>query len=100
MIERFHQTMKNALRARLTSPSWIDSLPWGLLGIRTTPSAELGTSPAELVYGSPLTVPGDVPRQSSGNMLHSDFLRNLRTTVQQFHAVPASRHHVPVYQAL
>ena len=92
MIERFHRTMKNALRARLTSPSWIDSLPWVLLGIRTTPSAELGTSPAELVYGSPLTVPGDVPRQSSGNMLHSDFLRNLRTTVQQFHAVPASRH--------
>ena len=63
MIERFHRTMKNALRARLTSPSWIDSLPWVLLGIHTTPSAELGTSRAELVYGSPLTVPGDVPRQ-------------------------------------
>ena len=46
MIERFHRTMKNAVRARLTSPSWIDSLPWVLLGIRTTPSAKLGTSPA------------------------------------------------------
>lgn len=92
MVERFHRTLKNALRARLTGPNWIDGLPWVLLGIRTTPSADLGTSPSELVYGNPLTVPGDVPTQSNRDMSHSGFLQRLRTTVQEFHAVPASRH--------
>ena len=92
MVERLHRTLKNALRASLTNPNWMDKLSWVLLGIRTTPSAELNTSPAELVYGAPLTVPGDIPRQSPDHMSSSDFLQRLRTTVQDFHAVPASRH--------
>ena len=92
MVERVHRTLKNALRASLTNLNWVDKLPWVLLGIRTTPSAELDTSPAELVYGAPLTVPGDIPRQNPDHLSCSDFLQRLRTTVQDFHAVPASRH--------
>ncbi|KAI0241039.1 hypothetical protein LSAT2_002963, partial [Lamellibrachia satsuma] len=39
--------------------NWLDELPWVLLGIRTAPKEDLGCSSAELVYGAPLTVPGD-----------------------------------------
>ena len=59
LVERFHGHLKSALRERLTDPNWIDELPWVLLGIRTAPKEDLHTSSAELVYGAPLTVPGD-----------------------------------------
>ena len=48
---------------RLNGPNWIDELPWVLHGIRTVPKEDLDCSSAEMVYGAPLTVPGDfLPR--------------------------------------
>ena len=58
-VERFHRQLKFALRARLSGPNWIKELPWVLLGIRTTPKEDLGCSTAEMVYATPLVVPGD-----------------------------------------
>ena len=58
LVERFHRTMKAALKARLTGPNWFDELPWVLLGLRTAPKDDLQSSSAELVYGEPLIVPG------------------------------------------
>ena len=59
LVERFHRTLKAALKARLQGPRWTDELPWVLLGLRTVPKEDLDTSSAELVYGEPLTVPGE-----------------------------------------
>ncbi|XP_078284196.1 putative G-protein coupled receptor 139 [Rhinoraja longicauda] len=39
--------------------SGLDALPWVLLSIRAAPKEDLASSSAELVYGFPLTVPGD-----------------------------------------
>ena len=60
LVERFHRHLKSALMARLTGPDWIDALPIVLLGIRTAPKDDLQSSSAELVYGTTLTVPGDL----------------------------------------
>ena len=38
--------------------AWMDELPWVLLGLRTMPKQDMGASVADMVYGSPLTVPG------------------------------------------
>ena len=35
LVERMHRRLKEALKARLTSPNWYDQLPWVLLGLRT-----------------------------------------------------------------
>ncbi|GFO11984.1 Pol polyprotein [Plakobranchus ocellatus] len=35
MVERFHRTLKAALKARLTGNNWVGELPWVLLGLRT-----------------------------------------------------------------
>ena len=59
LCERFHRSMKAALRASLQDDSWVDRLPWVMLGLRTAPKEDLQTLPAELVYGQPLRVPGD-----------------------------------------
>ncbi|XP_045137222.1 uncharacterized protein LOC123519780 [Portunus trituberculatus] len=59
MVERTHRTLKAALMARCTGPNWRAQLPWVLLGIRTSPKEELRVSPAEMVFGEPLVVPGE-----------------------------------------
>ena len=46
--------------ARLKVSNGVDALPCRLLGIRSTPKEDLKRSSAELVYGTPLKVPGDV----------------------------------------
>lgn len=37
LCERFHRSLKAALRASLTDGAWVDRLPWALLGLRTAP---------------------------------------------------------------
>ena len=59
LVERMHRQLKSSLRARLPGPNWIDQLPWVLLGMRTTPKEDIGATPADMVFGSALTVPAD-----------------------------------------
>ena len=59
VVERFHRTLKNALRCAVrSSRSWTRSLPWVLLGLRNAPRTDTATSTAEVLYGTPLRVPG------------------------------------------
>ena len=92
IVERFHRHMKASLRTRLTGPNWVDELPWVLLGIRTAPKEDLGTSSAELVYGEPLTVPGDFIPSANGTPETSSFMSDLRAKVRLFAPVPTSQH--------
>ena len=92
IVERFHRHLKAALRARLTGPTWTDELPWVLLGIRTAPKEDLGTSSAELVYGAPLTVPGDFIAHSTHPPDPANELQRFRHAVRQFVPSPTTRH--------
>jgi transposase-like protein len=57
-VERLHQLIKDALRARAAHSNWHQHLPWIMLGIRAAPRENSGISAAELVYGAPLQLPG------------------------------------------
>jgi hypothetical protein len=59
MVERFHRQLKNALRAR-SNGDWLAALPWVLLGLRAAPKDDSNRSSAEMVYGSPLVLPGEL----------------------------------------
>ena len=41
LVERFHRTLNASLKARLSSPNWVDELPWVLLGIRVGHGAQM-----------------------------------------------------------
>ena len=58
MIERLHRQLKSSLKAWTTDSYWMDHLPLVLLGIRVGWREELGCSPAGLVFGSSLRLPG------------------------------------------
>ena len=69
LVERQHRTLKGALIAK--GGDWLQSLPWVLLGLRAGPRSDDDSSPAERVYGWPLTLPGsllDVGELSAGGL--------------------------------
>ena len=90
-----------SLRARLDAAgdNWTDQLPWALLSLRTVVKEDLNTSSAELIYGEPLTVPGNfVAPPTDADPSH--LLGRLREDVQRLRPIPTSRHgqqpeHVP-----
>jgi hypothetical protein len=48
------------LRARLAGNRWPEHLPWVLFGLRAAPKEDSAVSSAELVFGAPLTLPGQL----------------------------------------
>ncbi|XP_064100837.1 uncharacterized protein LOC135211459 [Macrobrachium nipponense] len=59
MVERVHRSLKASLMACCTGEDWKSQLPWVFPGLRTAPRANGEASPAEKVYGEPLTVSGE-----------------------------------------
>jgi hypothetical protein len=58
ILERFHRRLKDAIRARVATADWLQHLPWILLGLQAAPRENSGVSAAELVFGTPLQLPG------------------------------------------
>lgn len=88
IIERWHRSLKQAIRCH-TSVHWTQALPSVLLGLRTTFKKDLNCSPAELVYGEALRLPGQffIPSEDG---LEFDFLRKLRDHIAALRPVPTS----------
>ena len=60
LVERFHRQLKDSLQARLAATDWLSHLPWVLLGLRVAPKEDHNISSTELLYGVPLTLPGEL----------------------------------------
>jgi len=88
LVERFHRSLKAALRARLTRESWTFELPWVLLGVRSTPRDDANVSPAEVVFGAPLRLPSDLPTTSAPAI--EEFVENLKEAMKRATPVPAT----------
>ncbi|XP_061729197.1 uncharacterized protein LOC133534126 [Cydia pomonella] len=95
MVERFHRQLKAAIVCH-ANDRWTESLPWVLLGIRTSFKEDLQGSSAELVYGEPLRLPGEFWEPSAGTTSDiSDFSARLKGYMEKLRPVPASRHCKP-----
>ncbi|MBM6549339.1 DDE-type integrase/transposase/recombinase, partial [Streptococcus dysgalactiae subsp. equisimilis] len=99
MVERFHRQLKASLRATEES-RWTEVLPLVLLGIRATVKADLNASPAELVYGTSLRLPGELisPKQPGafdyGKYVErlKNHMRSLRPTAPRTRTVVVQKH--------
>eukprot|EP00106_Octopus_bimaculoides_P000558 XP_014768000.1 PREDICTED: uncharacterized protein LOC106867595 [Octopus bimaculoides] len=60
MVKWFHCQLKALLRAYPDSNQLCEFLSVVLLGCRSSVKEDLGYSPAELLYGSPLSLPGQM----------------------------------------
>lgn len=91
MVERLHRQLKAAIMCH--TDTWFSALPVVLLGLRSSLKEDLGCSAAELVYGEPLRLPGElVIPASRQNIEASEFVAQLREKMSSIRAVPASRH--------
>jgi len=94
MIERLHCQLKAALMCH-ADKHWAEALPLVLLGIRSAWKDDLKAPSAELVYGSPLRLPGDFFAPSPAACTVTDFASRLRVHIGKLRPVPASRHAAP-----
>ena len=72
MVERAHRQLKDALRAREAGADWPDHLAWVLLGLHAPPKESNSISSAQLVFGQPLVLPGELTdvQESAANDFH------------------------------
>ena len=97
MVERLHRQIKDFLKARTTSPHWIEHLAFTLLGLRTAYRKGPGCSPAVLVYGSTVGIPGEFidPTPPLSLQPSTTFLRHLQKSMHEALAPPPTHHSSP-----
>ena len=102
LVERFHRRLKESLMALgAEEPSqWYWRLPCALLAIRTTLKPDIGASPADLVFGEGLALPGEAlpANPSTDEQLarqRASALADLRIEVARLQPVATSAHRNP-----
>jgi hypothetical protein len=73
----------------------LTGLPLILLGIRTTLKEDLQTSVAELVYGEPLRIPGELLTSTADPVDPAHHITELRQHMARLRPIPATRHASP-----
>ena len=97
----FHRQLKASLSARLSSHNWVDQLLWVMLGIRATHKDDMGASLADIVYGTPLVLPGQFCSLAGPPPATEPFLHDLQGAMENLQPFPISAHckataeHVP-----
>jgi hypothetical protein len=74
---------------------WTEALPLVLLGIRTAFKEDLQASVAELVYGEPLRIPGELLTPSANPVDPALLITELRQHMARLRPVPAACHTSP-----
>lgn len=78
LIERWHRTLKAAIMCR-DSANWCFVLPTILMGLRSTFKEDLNATPAEMVYGTTLRLPGEFFCKSKPSEINEcEFVSDLR----------------------
>ena len=101
LVERFHRRLKESLVALSENEpvKWFWHLPCALLSIRTTFKPDVGASPADLVYGEGLSVPGSLlpscPDANVDPAARQNTLDHLRLEVARLQPSATSAHRSP-----
>ena len=103
MVERLHRTLKERLMARGAGAAWMDHLPAVLLGLRAAVREDAGVSPAELVFGAPLRLPGSFLGESvdlNPAAPSAEYVDQLRRTFSGLGPAPVVHHSSSVSRSL
>lgn len=98
-LERWHRTLKTALKAH-GNERWTEVLPTVLLGLRCVIREDAQATPAEMLYGTGICLPGEFLHSTSTNssLEPSSFAQQLKVRMAKVKPVPSSHHdHVSVF---
>lgn len=91
IIERWHRSLKAAIMCHET-PSWAEILPTVLLGLRTTYKEDIGASPAEMLYGQTLRLPGEYFNDSPAEVSPHEFISKFREQMKSLRSTQTDHH--------
>jgi hypothetical protein len=81
-----HRSLKGSLKC--LGKEWLTALPGVLLGLRTAPRDDTGTSCAELVFGCTLRLPGEFITNSIEIEDTSQYVQKLRKCLRKIRSAP------------
>ena len=93
-LERQHRTLKAALKTQNNPCDWHSNLGLVLLGLRSTPKADIDVSSAELKLGTTLRLPGQFFEEPVAQ-IHSDYCTQLIKFISTIRAPPTQHHDTP-----
>ncbi|XP_057334371.1 uncharacterized protein LOC130673399 [Microplitis mediator] len=90
LVERQHRQLKAALLCH--DDTWYDALPVVLLGLRAAWKEDIQATPAELVYGEPIRLLGELLVPSKKHANAESVLRDLKSFFNNLASAETSRH--------
>lgn len=93
IVERSHRTLKASLMCRNTD-NWYYELPTVLLGLRSTYKDDINATPAEMLYGKSLSIPGQFfgECKSTNSTPEIEFIKQFKETMDSIRPTATSRH--------
>lgn len=94
-LERWHRTLKAALKAYGVQ-RWTEILPTVLLGLRTAIKEDAHVSPAEMLYGQGIRLPGEFFENTTvSNTDPTSFVSKLKEKIALLKPIPDTNHSKP-----
>ncbi|GFV80231.1 integrase catalytic domain-containing protein [Trichonephila clavipes] len=91
MIEELHRPLKSAIKCHATE-RWTEVLPIILLGLRASLKEYILCTPAELVFGTTIRLPGEMFDSSKPDDDVVNFVLKLKSHMQPLHPKPPKHH--------
>ena len=91
IIERWHRTLKSAILCHNTE-KWTMHIPIILLGLRSTYKEDLNATPAELVFGTTLRIPGEFFDEQPPTKTQSQTVIDLRNAMRDLRPTTTAWH--------
>ncbi|GFU89313.1 integrase catalytic domain-containing protein [Trichonephila clavipes] len=91
MIEELHCPLKSAIKCHATE-RWTEILPIILLGLRASLKEDILCTPAELVFGTTIRLPGEMFDSSKPDDDVVNFVSKLKSHMQSLHPKPPKHH--------
>ncbi|GFU74294.1 integrase catalytic domain-containing protein [Trichonephila clavipes] len=91
MIEELHHPLKSAIKCHATE-RWTEVLPIILLGLRASLKEDILCTPAELVLGTTIRLPGEMFDSSKPDDDVVNFVSKLKSHMQSLHPKPPKHH--------
>ncbi|GFW25124.1 hypothetical protein TNCV_3156271 [Trichonephila clavipes] len=89
MIEELHRPLKSGIKCHATE-RWTEVLPIILLGLRASLKEDILCTPAELVFGTTIRLPGEMFDSSKLDVVN--FVKKLKSHMQSVHPKPPKHH--------
>ncbi|GFV42580.1 integrase catalytic domain-containing protein [Trichonephila clavipes] len=91
MIEELHRPLKSAIKCHAIE-RWTEVLPIILLGLRASLKEDILCTPAELVFGTTIRLPGEMFDSSKPDDDVVNFVSKLKSHMQSLHPKPPKHH--------